>query len=85
MSETTKQERIDAIDTAISRAGGIIKFAKAMGVTHQAIYSWKRRGWAPADKALIMETLFAVPRTSLMEPSLAAVVAAPPAGTTDIL
>lgn len=85
MTETTKEERIEAIDTAISRAGGIVRFAKAMGVTHQAVYSWKRRGWAPADKALVMETLFAVPRTSLMEPSLAAVVAAPPAGTTDIL
>lgn len=85
MTETTKDERIEAIDTAISRAGGIVKFTKAMGVTHQAVYSWKRRGWAPADKALIMETLFAVPRQSLMEPSLAAVVAAPPSGTADLL
>ena len=82
---TTKEQRIEAIDTAISRAGGIVKFTKAIGVTHQAIYAWKRRGWAPADKALIMETLFAVPRQSMMEPSLAAVIATPPAGGTDVL
>lgn len=82
---TTKEQRIEAIRLAITRAGGIVKFTKAMGITHQAVYSWVRRGWAPADKALIMEKLFSVPRQSLMEPSLAAVVAAPPSGFVDIL
>lgn len=85
MTETTKEERIEAIDTAINRAGGIVAFTKALSVTHQAVYAWKRRGWAPADKALIMETLFSVPRQSTMEPRLAAALMAPPSGASDLL
>jgi len=67
---TTKEERIAAIDLAIERGGGIIKFCKRMGVTHQAVYAWKRRGWAPLEKAVVIEAIFGIPRGDLMSPDL---------------
>jgi hypothetical protein len=67
---TTKEERIAAIDLAIERGGGIIKFCKRMGVTHQAVYAWKRRGWAPLEKAIVLEAVFGIPRADFMNPDL---------------
>ena len=81
----SKDSRVAAIDVAIARGGGIIRFAAALGVTHQAVYEWKRRGYAPADRALVMETLFAVPRADTMEPRLAAVLSAPQQDATDVI
>ena len=81
----SRESRVQAIDTAIARGGGIVRFAAALGVAHQAVYAWKRRGYAPADRALDMETLFAVPRADTMDPRLAAVLTAPQQGATDIL
>lgn len=81
----SKEQRIEAIEIAIDRGGGIVRFAKALGVTHQAVYSWKKRGWAPADKALVMESLFSVPRADTMDPRLAAVFAAPQQDAADLL
>lgn len=81
---TTKEDRLKALDIAVDRAGGIVRFAKAMGVTHQAVYHWRRRGWVPADRALAIETVLGVPRENLMEPRLVAVLTAP-AAALDIL
>ena len=81
----SKEQRIQAIETAVDRGGGIVRFAKALGVTHQAVYSWKKRGWAPADKALIMETLFSVPRADTMDPRLVVVFATPQQDVSDLL
>ena len=67
---TSKEERIAAIDLAIERGGGIIKFCKRMGVRPQAVYAWKSRGWAPVEKAIILEAVFAIPRSDLMNPDL---------------
>lgn len=66
----SKEERIAAIDLAIERGGGILKFCKRMGVSHQAVYAWKSRGWAPVEKAIILEAVFAIPRSDLMNPDL---------------
>ena len=85
MTETTKEERLEALDVAIARGGGIIRFAKAMGVTHQAVYNWRKRGWVPADKALVIETIFGIGREYLMEPRLVAVMRAPVAQASDII
>jgi hypothetical protein len=76
---TTKEERISAIDLAIERGGGIVRFAKSMGVTHQAVYAWKRRGWAPLEKAIVMETVFGIPRIDFMNPDLARAISTPSA------
>ena len=85
MTPTTKEDRVRALETAIDRAGGIIRFSKAMNITHQAVYNWKRRGWVPATQALMIEAIFAVPRAELMGPSLAAVLTTPPITHDDIL
>lgn len=68
---TTKETRVAAIDRAIERGGGIVRFSAGMGVTHQAIYSWKRRGWMPLDKALIVEHMFGIPRAETVNPDIA--------------
>ena len=67
---TTKEERIAALDLAIERGGGIVKFTKAMGVTHQAIYAWRKRGWVPPERAVVIEAIFGIDRSKLMNPYL---------------
>jgi hypothetical protein len=79
VSITTPAERIAALDEAIKRGGGIVAFARRMGVTHQAIYHWKKRGWMPLDRALAVEAIFGVDRNLLMEPRLAFALATPSA------
>jgi hypothetical protein len=67
---TEKYERVEAIDLAIEKAGGIIKFCKTMGVTHQAVYSWRKRGWVPPERAVVIEAIFKIDRDRLMNPDL---------------
>lgn len=78
---TTKDERIAAINLAIERGGGVLRFAKSMNVTHQAVYNWKKRGWVPAERSLTIETIFGVERSRLMDPKLVRAVSTPPAHT----
>lgn len=81
----SKEDRIAALETAISRGGGVVRFSKALGISTQAIYHWKRRGWVPVDKALIIEALFGVPREDTLEPSFVALMQTPSAPSADIL
>lgn len=74
---TTKEERIAAIDLAIERGGGIVKFSKAMGASHQAIYNWRKRGWVPPERALVIEAVFGIERSQLMNPDLVRVLSGP--------
>lgn len=74
---TTKEERIAALDLAIERGGGIIKFCKKMKVTHQAVYNWKARGWVPPERAVAIEAVFGIPRTDMMNPDLVRAIHAP--------
>lgn len=67
---STKEDRVRALKEAIQRGGGIIKFAKSMGVSHQAVYNWMRRGWVPLDRAVSIEAVFGVPSESIMDPSV---------------
>lgn len=76
---TTKEERIAAIDLAIERGGGIVRFAKSMNVTHQAVYNWRKRGWVPPERAVVIEAVFAIPRADLMNPDLVRAVNTPAA------
>ena len=70
-------DRIAAINRAIAKGGGIVRFAKSMGVSHQAIYAWKRRGWVPVEKAVVIEAAYGIPRDDLMSPGLVRALAAP--------
>jgi transposase-like protein len=75
---STKEERVAAIDAAIKRGGGIVAFSKSMGITHQAVYNWRNRGWAPLERAIAMESIFDINRYETMDPSVARVLIASP-------
>ena len=74
---TTKEERIAALALAIERGGGILKFCQRLKVTHQAVYSWKARGWVPPERAVAIEAVFGIPRTDMMNPDLVRALSAP--------
>lgn len=50
----------DALTAAIAKAGGIRKFARGMGVTHQAVYHWRKTGYLTLERALQVEDLTGV-------------------------
>ena len=68
---TTFQERLNALNAAIKRGGGILAFASALGVRHQAVTAWRRNGQVPIARAFTIDNLFGVPAASLMAPELA--------------
>lgn len=72
-----KYQRVEAIDEAIDKGGGVIRFAKAMGVTHQAVYNWRKRGWVPPERAVVIEAVFKIDRNRLMNPDLVRVLNTP--------
>lgn len=49
-------------------------FAKVLGVTQQAVSIWIKRGYAPAARAVEIESLYGVPRVSLLSPRLRSLV-----------
>jgi hypothetical protein len=59
------------LDRAIQAGGGVISFAKAMGVTHQAVYHWKKRGYVPFDKAAKVQKLYGEPLLDLVRADVA--------------
>lgn len=63
--------RIAALNKAIEATGGIVKFCAEHGVTHQAVYAWKRRGSVPLDRAIEIERVSGVPAVDLIEPKMA--------------
>jgi DNA-binding transcriptional regulator YdaS (Cro superfamily) len=65
------------IKLAIDLAGGACALAYNLGVTHQAIYTWAKRGWVPMQRALQIEQEYGVPRTQLLKPDIVAVFASP--------
>lgn len=67
---TDREQRISAIKEAVQRGGGIVRFARAMGISHQAVYHWYRRGWVPLNRAVAIEALFGVPSTDVMDPAV---------------
>jgi DNA-binding transcriptional regulator YdaS (Cro superfamily) len=71
---------MNSIDRAIHRAGSRTNFAKALGVTVQAVCQWVKRDWVPAARALQIEHLYGVPRAELMKPELRALITAPRGG-----
>lgn len=74
---SNRDDFLAAMDEAVEKGGGIVAFARRMGVTHQAIYHWRKRGWAPLERALAIETIFGISRERLIEPGLAQALAAP--------
>lgn len=77
--ETTKEQRQTSIDEAIERGGGIVAFSKAMGISHQAIYGWRKRGFVPFTRAVQVEALCGIPCAKLVEPAVARALETPSA------
>ena len=50
-----------------------------MGVTHQAVYGWRKRGYVPPERAVVIEAIFKIDRRRLLSPSLVAALYAPAA------
>ena len=59
------------LDTAVKRAGGAIKLAAFLKVSHQIVYLWIDRGWVPPRRAVQIENKTKVPRSKLINPQLA--------------
>jgi DNA-binding transcriptional regulator YdaS (Cro superfamily) len=62
------------IRQAIDLAGGANPLAHKLGVSHQAVYVWLRKGWVPAQRAVEIEKLFDIPRVHLFKPELSALL-----------
>ena len=67
----TNNERLPALREAIDKLGGVVSFANAIGVTHQAVYYWFRKGWVPLERAVVIERLTGVSRAQLVKQSVA--------------
>lgn len=59
------------LERAITLGGGIVAFASAMGVTHQAVSAWRKKGHVPIARALEIEQKFGVPTEGLVSEGLA--------------
>lgn len=81
----TPEERRAALETAIKRAGGISKCAKALGISLQAISMWRKNNTVPFERALQIEQLWGVPRESMILPRYAEVILTPRHEEHDIL
>lgn len=60
---------IEHLNRTIADAGGIFAFCGALGVSHQAVYSWKKRGWVPIERAVEIELKFGTFADYLIKPS----------------
>ena len=78
---TNHQQRREALEVAIARGGGIIAFAKAMGVTHQAVTSWRKKARVPLPRAMMIEHLYGVGREHVIDPVIAEALMAPSAAS----
>lgn len=82
---TSRAERIESLNTAVQRAGGLIKFCAELGVTHQAVGKWRKRGQVPPLRALAIEQKYGVSRRSIVHPDIDALLSTPPAEVLDVL
>lgn len=46
---------MDALSTAIERAGGVTALAQKLGVVPSAVTNWRRRGKVPGEFACMIE------------------------------
>jgi len=66
------QSQMRGINLAIKLAGGACELASQLGVSHQIVYIWARRGWVPGKRALQIENAYNIPRIDLIDPKIVA-------------
>ena len=70
------------IDKAVELATGAVQLAARLGVSHQAVFQWIKRGWVPLSRAIEIEGIYGIPRHELLKPELVEALHAPtPADT----
>ena len=82
---STKASRTKSLNEAIRRGGGIVAFARKLGISHQAVTRWRQIGYVPPDKALTIEQLFGVPRRAVVHPDMLLLLDTPEAGGESIV
>lgn len=60
-----------SLNRAADLAGSYHKLALRLGVRHQVMYRWCKRGFVPSKRALEIEVMFGVPAKELVDPALA--------------
>lgn len=73
------------IDRAVEMADGAVPLAAKLGVTHQAVFQWIKRGWAPLQRAIQIEGIYGVPRRELLKPELVEALEAPADTAADLI
>ena len=63
-------KKLNGVEKAIENAGGARLFAARLGVSHQAVYQWRKQGWVPDKRVLQVEKLFGIEREELAAPNL---------------
>ena len=66
--------RLFNINRAIEKAGGVAQLGKALGVTHQAVCLWRKKGVVPVERAVDIERLYGIPAVNIVSPQLASMV-----------
>ncbi len=59
---------------AVQFAGGVAAFSQTLGVSHQAVYQWLRRGWLTPKRAEQVSELYGVPAAELLDPEITKLV-----------
>jgi len=62
---------------AVVSAGSLSQLAKTLGVSFQAVQQWVAQGYVPTARIPEIESLYGVPRASLMNPKYTAILASP--------
>jgi DNA-binding transcriptional regulator YdaS (Cro superfamily) len=65
---------MNGIEKVFELAGGPLALAEKLGISHQAVYSWRKRGHVPASRAMELEGLYGVQREELVSPALLALL-----------
>lgn len=73
------------IDRAVEMAEGAVPLAAKLGVSHQAVFQWVKRGWVPLARAIEIESIYGIPRRTLLKPELVEALEAPADAATDLI
>lgn len=64
-----------ALRRAVDFAGGVTPLAHTLGVSHQAVHKWLKRGWVSPERATEICALYGIPAADLIRPELRRVLA----------